>query len=139
MKLPGKISINRTTSNREESYVSIEITDERSHIGFCRIKISMTEFGNAITGLSFRPCELDLLGLEKVGKFREYKEEVIYISSPSLLTSLKEKAAEVLAPYEIDGWIGSRDDLINHHRQFTKDDGKSYARVGFVRFVANEN
>ena len=127
MILPGKISINRTTSNKEGDFVSIEITDEKSHVQFCRIKISLLEFAKVITGLSFRSCELDLMGLDAVGKIREHKEEIIPLPN-------KEKQDETLAPYEIDGWIGDRRDLLSHHRWFCKDD-KWFAKVNFTRYV----
>lgn len=54
----NNVSISRTVSSKEDSYVSIEIYDaanEKRH----RIKVSMKNFALAIMGMAEMPCEIE--------------------------------------------------------------------------------
>lgn len=130
MKYTGRISISRITGGDEDK-IHIEIRENRSGVQFLDIEMGVAEFGYAVTGLSGQNCKFELRQLEHVGKLRECKQvcvpfEVCYANEPER-SRLAKKA---LAPYEVDGWSGYKDDLFNMHRH-TKDG----FNVTFVRFV----
>jgi len=50
-----------------------------SGVQFCTIKMTMEEFANAISNLSYRPCGLELMGLEDLGKDIEVKTEPVFV------------------------------------------------------------
>lgn len=55
--IPGKVTISRTTSNRLEDYerITIELILDRQLI---RMELTPEEFGQAVTGLARRPCDV---------------------------------------------------------------------------------
>jgi len=53
----GKLTISRVSGSSE--YVYIAIDDELSGLRI-EARLSIAEFGQAITGLSYRPCEIEL-------------------------------------------------------------------------------
>lgn len=65
--MKGQLSISRVTSTQEDAFIYISIEDAVSHIEFLTIKMSIEEYGNAISGLAVRPIEFEVHGLEYVG------------------------------------------------------------------------
>lgn len=71
-KLPGKIIISRIQSNkRVEDEIEISFIDDRSNIHFATAKMSLETFALALTGLGHLDVELDVRGLENIGKIKE--------------------------------------------------------------------
>lgn len=68
MNIEGKIVISRVTSNRDDDTIKIELHDENTGICFVRGTMSLADFAMAITGLGYMPIQLELNGLEYVGK-----------------------------------------------------------------------
>lgn len=136
MILPGKISVSRSTGPAGDS-VRIEIMDERSRASFVVARLSMEEYGNLVSGLSYRPCELDVGALAVVGMYRESKEvEIDFIGyrSGESHGELMERAAETLKAFEVDGWRGRPSDLVNRHNLVAG--AVNRYRVHFERHVA---
>ena len=135
MKLPGKISISRSTGPDGHSFV-VTIHDARSGVQFLEATVSLEDFAMALTGVAERSCDLNLRGLDVLGKLREIKHEVIEIPEKFRRPRLSDDAAavdEIVAPFEVDGWMcHSRNDLWNGHR---RERGTERYRVGFVRYV----
>jgi hypothetical protein len=69
-KLKGKITIGRVTSNKEDSYIEIELRSAETLDYVAVIKMSLETLGMAITGRSFCDClySLNLKTLKKKGK-----------------------------------------------------------------------
>lgn len=127
----GKITISRYSSNYDmERPVRIRIEDGNSGINFIEIALTLEDFANAVTGMGYVECQFEVRGLDKIGKRREVKTEVVKTKSYNVS---KEEKLDLLKPFEVDGWIGSLDDLGNYHNR--KDDGYS---VGFVRWVEDD-
>lgn len=123
-RVNGKITISRWHGNQEpRDGITIEVTDETSGIRFLEVGMTLEAFAQAVTGLSHQPCEIELRGIENVGKVRELKTEVV----PFNYSSDKPAA---LAPFEVDGWKGYAGDLGNPHK--VADGGY---RVSFTRYV----
>lgn len=126
--LAGKVTISRTSSNVDGDCVTITLIDESSSCQLVEVSMSMEAFGLAVTGLSRVECEY-LLTAENAGKVRQVKTESVALPGGSGIRD-KKKAAEALAPYEVDGWKGRKEDLHNPH---LISGGK--ASVTFIRFV----
>lgn len=134
-KMKGRVNIARPRGSGEPEYVQIEVNDELSGANFISIRIPIKEFTEALFGLAQRPCEFDLRP-DLVGLKHEWKEEFVPFEDWTFYRDYgdrNEVAAEVFAPFEVDGWKGRVDDLFNHHRR-----GKGGARVVFVRYVPVE-
>jgi hypothetical protein len=134
--VPGKLTIART-SNHE---IRIYLEDASSGVPIVCVKCTPEDFGNAVTGLGDAPCSVGYRteAWAVVGKRHEHKEELIEVQGAWGRLSAGE-CQNILAPYEIDGWIGDPSDLNNHHRLGRSVDGTAIARVGFHRHVdANE-
>ena len=128
MKVKATISIHRFSGS--SSGISITLRDEVSGCEFFRGEMNAEDFGNAVTGLSEQPIEGNL-ATANVNKKREVKEEVVpYQNGYQSDQKEAKRKQEALAPFEVDGWRGRKDDLGNQHR----GTGNGY-RVTFIRFV----
>lgn len=136
-KVRGRISINRTTGGEKGHYITLEIKDESSRCRIIEVEIDMDVFGPLVTGASEQPCEVQVYLGCPLGKVRELKTE--YIPRPDCsYQNKKEVGKVVLAPYEVDDWIGYVADLFNNHkRQSGTLDDPNYGKqaVSFHRFV----
>ena len=130
----GKITISRYNDFRNKEPIHITITDEKSGVTFCDIEMSLESFSRAITGLSLQECNISIHNIDRIGMKREMKKEFIKISKGSFGLSDNEKE-ELLKPYNIDGWIGSKYDIGNHHNFSHKNDAY---KVGFTRWVVDD-
>lgn len=137
MNIHASISISRVHPHKEPDFVRILIEDETSGCVILDLKLSLPDFARAITGLSAIKCQGVLYEDAPVGKQYQAKEELV--SRPDGHFAAKDEAAvaaEVLAPYEVDGWQGRVSDLFNHHRRAEIDTaGEETYRVVFTRFV----
>jgi hypothetical protein len=138
MKIDGKLSIGKVHT-RDGHHMEICIEDSKSGTRFVELEIGMTEFAEAITNLSNRPCVVELRGLHHVGKTIEIKHEKIDVTqfkSRYGMSGDEPEFKEVLKPFEIDGWIATDPrDLRNHHRMTYHKDGTVTANLSFRRYV----
>jgi hypothetical protein len=112
----GQIHIGRINSSQlEEDYIEIEITDEKSHIQFCEVKMSLKDFALAITGRGFSDCEFEVRGTDKIGYTREHKTEEVKLLYKDKYNLTEADYNKTLKPFEKDGWEARRQDLKNHH------------------------
>lgn len=130
LKLKGRITISRVNSNIEDGYMKIAVTDDDSGIEFCTVKMTLSDFTNAITGRGYLSCKLSVRGLDKVGTQGVSKVENV--------KRLKgQSAKDAIKPYEVDGWVGRSEDAENHHRisEYNNTEGYTIYRVAFFRWV----
>lgn len=130
MKYQGALTISKYQGGQRGSGVTVSLRDNLSKCEIIDIDISVEEFAQALFGLGDRPCEFEAR-VKNLGKTRETKSERIKPPEIKDYKRSKEIAAKALKPYEIDGWYGDEDDLLNHHR--CNPDGTH--TVGFVRWV----
>ena len=134
--MKGRMTISRIQSNRnEELPIRIRVVDEGSMTAFLDVHLSLEALSLALTGQSDIECEFELRP-KLVGKQREHKTELVPFPRDQHYVEKSERAAvasRVFAPFEVDGWKGSVDDLFNHHRQ----EGDCM-RVLFTRYVDPE-
>jgi hypothetical protein len=135
MKHKGKITIGQYNNYRDEDDLSvhIEIEDEKSGVRFLEIHMTPVDFAKAILGNGFIDCVFELRAAN-VGKTKEMKDEQVYVQNGSWKLS-DESKKNLLAPYEVDGWVGYSNDLGNSHKIVSRDKDGAYYSVHFVRFV----
>jgi hypothetical protein len=130
----GSMIVSRTTGGGPDR-MRLVVEDEASGTRFLEAEMSLEDFAQAITA-SYGEVEF-VLRASNVGKTREVKEEVVVL--PDTIRKADESAtAELLEPYEMDGWVGRRSDLFNNHRTVEYRDGGVARCVTFVRFVEVE-
>lgn len=130
--MKGKITISRVQCSHEDDYICIQVIDEVSETRFVEVKLTPETFANVITGLAFQDCEFKTRDLNRIGLFREYKTEKIHRPKKYKSTDgAKVELDSILEPFEIDGWLATRDDAYNNHRW--AEDYK--VKVGFTRYV----
>lgn len=142
----GRLSISRISSNAPErdNMISITVEDKASGIGFVNVLITPEQFAMALTGLSSCECELELRGLQHVGKKRETKQLILHVSFDRFARKedREVKLREAAAQYEVEGW------MVNPYFTLNSQGGAKYVqgtddvhrcRVNFTRYVAQEN
>jgi len=103
MEIKAKVTISRSTSNFADDVINLRISDEKSSIEFVDLKISLSDFALAITGLSSISAQGEVRGLERIGKERVYE-------SRSINCPIKSYNKEILREWleknaQEDGWI----------------------------------
>jgi hypothetical protein len=142
--LPGRLSISGMrggtmpdgTSARD--LVAITLRDGSSGCELVEVLVDKRAFIDAVFGLADVPCAFEYRPDCPVGKRREVKTEEMPISKDWYLADRKALVAAALAPFEVDGWVGHRSDLGNHHRHARSDADRDWYRVTFVRYVDPE-
>lgn len=137
LKARLRISSYSTTTkgaSGDGSGVRIYVIDESSGCAVIEIDISHEQFGKAVTGRGDCECTMELTP-ENAGKKHEHKTEAVAWKWSGHRNRDDDPTKDAaLAPFEVDGWRGSRSDLGNHHRQLR--DG-TY-NVTFHRYVDTE-
>jgi hypothetical protein len=125
----AELSIGRQSGRGDDMPMVITIEDKTSGTRVLEARFSLEGFMRALTSQS---------GIEGVGKLfggpvgynSETKHEIV--PRPELFSKKeKQTSAEILAPFEVEGWKGDKDDLQNHHGWV----GKDKVRVLFRRWV----
>ncbi len=117
----------------------IEVEDESSGIRFLKINLSAEQFMACLGRLANVECDMDVRGLDLIGKMRETGKFEFKI--PAELYNLRyeerdyfDKTAQELAQSQLaDGWIA--DSYFGSQGSFFKKDGEQWARVTIRRWV----
>ena len=135
--MKGKISIGKVTcyGSSEEDYISIGVEDELSSISFLAVKMGLENFTKALMGLANVPVDFELRGIDRVGKRYEHKTEQVHIPHDVDGNHSDIFIDRAIANWEIDGWIGRREDCKNHHNWVENRDNGSIFNVHFCRWV----
>ena len=131
--MKGKITISRP-KGRGCDYITISASDSASGIEFVEINVKYSEFAEALTGASYKSCDFELRGVERVGMKRENKTESVFIPNTIAYKDTEAIRAEV-AKHEVDGWIGYIPDASNNHRMTKSTKDGAYYTVGFTRWL----
>jgi len=128
MKLKGKISM---FIGVEET--TIRIQDENSNIEFVEITLTPAQLSSALSRLAYTPCNIEVRGLDRVGKKHENKEFEFEISEKLSRERKTEQLREIAQSMLTDGWIA--EGYFNSQNSFFTKDGVSYARCTIRRWV----
>lgn len=131
-QLIGSLSIGNPQGGRHDGkeVITIEVTDELSGARFLDVEIDPAEMMLALRGRARTPCKFILRPLLVGCKFEHKTERVPF----DKYSTNKDEIAAALAPYEIDGWCGNRDDMTNGHRS-SLHDGARTQTVSFRRYI----
>lgn len=128
MKVKLELTINRTTGGRDETPISVRVEDATSGCRMLEAYFRLDDFMEILTGRAGISADGEYWPDVPVGCTREHKEE--NVRRPKNYKETPEDD-EILKPYEVNGWIGRRDDLHNHHRWVEKNK----VRVSFSRYL----
>ena len=109
----------RVTISRDSSdHVNIRIVDNASRIQFVEVSLSVEQYGYLITGLSEQECEMQVRGLDKVGKHRVSESRTIFCpirsyNKETLVQWLVDNAQE--EGWTLDTYLGSQSSI--KHRE----------------------
>ena len=132
MTIKGKITISRVTSNTEGSYVEVRFQDDGASIEFAIAKLTMEQFAQAITGRGYVDCEIEVRGLDLVGKKMEHATIEFPIPKADY-KHRKESATKAAAAYIPEGWVLS--DSFSSQGSFFTRDGQEFARATIRRWI----
>ena len=127
-RLKGELSIGRVSCSGGDDYINIRLKDELSGCCVVEIKVPLIEWANITTGMSHRNVEFEYFDHSKIGMRLESKK--VFVPCKQYRPTDAQMDA-VLAPFEIDGWEGSRCDMYNHHNRVSN----SGYHVRFRRLV----
>ena len=126
--LKGKISI---LIDRDGT--TIEIEDDVANTTFVKVRLTPEQLSAALSRLANVDCELEVAGLDRVGKRHEHCTFEFEIPK-ELASSSKEKELQELAQSLLtDGWISGG--YFSSQNSFFNKDGVQYARCTIRRYV----
>ena len=125
MKIEGQISILISRDNR----TTIEVRDKNSTITFVEITLTNDQLASALSRLAHTPCEIEVRGLDKVGKKMEMDTLTFEVDAAD-----KETAAKLAIESCKDSeWVP--DTYFGSQNSFTYKEGKITARTTIRRWV----
>jgi hypothetical protein len=129
-----KVKVAVVVSRDQKRHIQMSITSENG-LRVCDIRFTPEQFTNALTSLYDFGAEMTIHdNYEKLDMEHQYKEELIHRKNFGWAEDNRDKIAEYLKQFEVDGWKASLEDYTNHHR--AKGDKVS---VGFRRYVKKED
>jgi hypothetical protein len=133
LNVKGKFSL-----SLQRDRVRITIEDDNANITFLKIEMLPKDFYNALTSLACNDCNLELNGLDKLGKKHESKSFEFEIPEKIYdLYSDKSKKSKIIAQKILDkqkeGWIA--EEYFNSQNTFSKENNKCYAQCTIRRWI----
>lgn len=137
LTIEGRLHIGRVTSNQAPDEIWIDLTDEKAATHFAVVKMTLADFARAVTLLDVC-CQIEVRGLDRVGRVMEHKTE--WIEEPKgapfgPLEAWQQRMRATIEPFEVDGWRHDAYDIQSRNSHRTKN-GKY--QVTFRRWVERE-
>ena len=129
--MQGQLTISRQSGDRER--ISIQICDDRAGIEFVEATLTLEQYALAISGQGYVPCEVEVQGLENVGKRLETDELEFRLGCSEYGGRRKEVAAQQAAERCPAGW--TPDLYFGSQSSFFRKDGETWARCTIRRWV----
>jgi hypothetical protein len=128
MKLEGSISI---LINREKT--TIEIKDENANARFLTITLTPEQLSAALSRQMAIECEIEVSGIEKIGKKHENKQFEFEITKDLKYSKNTDELQKLAQSQLSDGWIAER--YFSSQNSFFEKNGVQYARCTIRRWV----
>lgn len=128
MKLQGKITFLINPDG-----ATIEIEDDKANTTFLTVNLTPSQLMACLSRQGYVDCELDIKGLDRVGKTHEAKEFTIEIPEKLNNSSHQDDLQKIIQSQLTDGWIA--DGYFGSQNSFFRKDGKQYARCIIRRYV----
>ena len=90
--MKGNITITRPSYGSEKEVIKIQVRDKNSRIAFLECEITLENYAKLLTGLSEVELDMNVKGLEFVGKKRMMKKHKVLLP-PFLQSTYCDKAA----------------------------------------------
>lgn len=141
MKLKGRITLSFPTSSSGEKWCEMQIEDELSGARFVEVRIDPQGFFDMMRS-SYVPCELDVRGLNVLGKKMENDSFSFKIPESIPERSWKERDvyhkelqeyAQSLLDHRGDGWIS--DGYFGSQNSFFEQGKERWARTTIRRYM----
>jgi hypothetical protein len=132
-KIKGSMVISRTNGPKEES-IRVEFVDKMSGVRFAEAKLSPEAFVLAVMG-AYTDCNIEVVGLDKVGKRLETKTVVVPFAKTMWGKNAMEEIRNLVKKHEVDGWKVREYDLNewnSHHVINTDPRGYSVSMYRYV-------
>lgn len=128
MKLKGRISVR---INREETIIEIE--DEKANVTFIKAILTPEQLSAALSRQMSVECEIEVKGLDKVGKTHENKRLEFEIPNDLASSRNTEQLHSLAQSILTDGWVA--DKYFGSQDSFFKKGGVQYARCTIRRYI----
>lgn len=125
--MKAKVTISRGSDGK----VRISFEDTVSHIEFATVALSVEAFGHAVTGLSMQEGELEVHGLEFVGKRRVTEQRQIVCPLKTYNTS--ELQAWLTDNAQEEGWLLST--YLGSQSSMSSVDGGTLLRYSVTKYI----
>ncbi len=137
-KLNGEIHVGRIFGHDLAEPVVIEITDSLSGQRIIDVSMTLSQYGDLVSGSGTVDCKMEVYDAKHIGKQIESKEEFVpfnWAGWHGKQSELKKAAAKAAKPFLVDGWSSYREsDFVNHHRACDRKGVKGQTVV-FWRYV----
>lgn len=111
----------------------IELIDNSSGITFARVKLTPEQLSSALSRMTYTECEIELSGIEKLGKRMQVSQIEFEIPYNLHEVSLNYKNIHQLALNACkDGW--EPDNYYQSQKSFFSEEGKFFARTTIRRW-----
>ena len=128
----AELTISRPSYSDGNKLIHISIKDKDARVQFLELKISYSDFTEALTGMAFVECDMEFRSLDCVGKMIE-KDTLTF---PMPLTTYSNRVEVAIRESSLatpDGWTTSS--YFGSKESFFTEDGKDYARTTISRWV----
>ncbi len=120
-----------------DEYTTIELIDNDASVVFAKVVLTPHQLSRAFSRGAYTNCEIDVFGIEKIGKTHENKDFVFEISNIGkynnkvddlVLLCIAELKLQGMEEWVPDGYFSSQN-------SFFSKDGKNYARATIRRWI----
>lgn len=134
MKIKASLSISRPQYGDGRKLISITIVDENSRIEFIDAEISYENFTQAITGLGHQEMEIEVRGLDRVGKKVVCEDRII--ECPLKTHDRNVYRAWLDDNAQEEGWL--LNSYLGSQNSISYKDGKTILRYRVTKYVDQE-
>ena len=112
---------------------TIELIDNTSSITFASVTLTPEQLSNALSRVTYTPCQIDVKGLDKLNKKMVNKYHEFEIPKDIPYSDKNKILSDIIKDTLPDGWIS--DNYFSSQNTFFKKDGKDYARTTIRQWV----
>lgn len=127
-----------TITGTSKGNVHIILHDREAGINFAEVEMSAAQFSNAVVfNLGYCSCEIEVRGLDVIGKKMEVDKLVFEISNCGTYSERVDAARQIASHHCPDDWIP--DECYGSQDSFFYKDDKLYAKTTIRRWVDIED
>ena len=132
MKLTGRLSISRIQGNTD-GFIEIQLEDKLSSQRFLEVKVPFDLFAQILTGASSREVELEVEGLDRIGK-KMLMDNMDFVMPEHTYENRKQVAYEEAKRICPEGW--EPDSYFGSKKSFYQRDKQDWVQCIIRKWVA---